>query len=108
VELYNTITLTKERNKNGIIFALLLVKADYMERELLITVKRSNYDNEKIDREIAYIKTLFPFLESFETFTVSNQVFDLEQHTVIDTKSRLRHIFNEGIQKNNRFIVSLN
>jgi hypothetical protein len=83
-------------------------KADYMERELLITVRRSNYDTYKIDREIAYIKTLFPFLESFETFTISNQVFDLEKHTVVDTKSRLKHIFNEGVQKNNSFIVSLN
>ena len=79
-----------------------------MERELLITVRRSNYDTNKIDREIAYIKTLFPFLESFETFTISNQVFDLEKHTVVDTKSRLKHIFNEGVQKNNSFIVSLN
>jgi hypothetical protein len=79
-----------------------------MERELLITVRKSNYDTNKIDREIAYIKTLFPFLESFETFTISNQVFDLEHHKVVDTRSRLRHIFNEGIQKNNSFIVSLN
>ncbi len=79
-----------------------------MERELLITVRRSNYDTKKIDREIAYIKTLFPFLESFETFSISNQVFDLEHHAVVDAKSRLRHIFNEGVQKNNSFIVSLN
>ena len=79
-----------------------------MERELLITVKRSNYDSKKIDQEIAYIKTLFPFLESFETFTISNQVFDLEHHKVVDAKSRLKHIFNEGVQKNNSFIVSLN
>lgn len=79
-----------------------------MERELLITVKRSDNDSKKIDREIAYIKTLFPFLESFETFTISNQVFDLEHHTIVDGTSRLRNIFNAGIQKNNSFIVSLN
>jgi hypothetical protein len=79
-----------------------------MERELLITVKRSNYDSEKIEREVAYIKTLFPFLESFETFTISNEVFDLEHRSVVQAKQRLMRIFNEGIHKNNSFIVSLN
>jgi hypothetical protein len=79
-----------------------------MERELLITVKKSNYDNEKIDREIECIKTLFPYLESFETFTASNEIFDLEKHTVVSTLPRLRHIFYAGVQKNNSFIVSLN
>jgi len=79
-----------------------------MERELLITVKKSNYDNKKINKEIECIKTLFPYLESFETFTMSNEIFDLEKHTVVNTRPRLRHIFNEGIQKNNSFIVSLN
>jgi hypothetical protein len=79
-----------------------------MERELLITVKKSNYDDKKIDREIACIKTLFPFLESFETFKISNEIFDLEKHTIIHTRPRLKHIFYEGVQKNNSFIVSLN
>ena len=79
-----------------------------MERELLITVKKSSYDDTKIDREIEYIKRLFPYLESFETFTNSAEVLDLEKHSVVQTMSRLRHIFNEGIQKNNSFIVSLN
>jgi hypothetical protein len=79
-----------------------------MERELLITVKKSSYDNEKIDREIEYIKKLFPYLESFETFTHSTEVLDLEKHKVVNTMPRLKHIFNEGIQKNNSFIVSLN
>ena len=79
-----------------------------MERELLITVSRSNYDDKKINREIECIKNLFPYLESFETFTITNEVFDLEKHTLVTRLQRLRHIFNEGIQKNNSFIVSLN
>ena len=79
-----------------------------MERELLITVKRNNYDDAKIDREIKCIKTLFPFLESFETFKTSNEIFDLEKHVVVNTRPRLKHIFYEGIRKNNSFIVSLN
>ena len=79
-----------------------------MERELLITVRKNKYDGEKINREIECIKNLFPYLESFETFSASNQIFDLEKHRVIETKNRLRHIFDEGVQKNNSFIVSLN
>ena len=87
---------------------MIITKADFMERELLITVKKSNYDNKKIDREIEYIKTLFPYFESFETFTSSNQIFDLEKHVIVNATPRLKHIFQEGIQKNNSFIVSLN
>lgn len=79
-----------------------------MERELLITVRENNYDDRKVNREIEYIKTLFPYLESFETFTVSNEVFDLEKHRIVSTTPRLRHIFDEGIHKNNSFIISLN
>jgi hypothetical protein len=79
-----------------------------MERELLITVSRSNYDDKKINREIECIKTLFPYLESFETFTITNEVFDLEKHTIVTRLQRLRHIFDQGVQKNNSFIVSLN
>jgi len=92
----------------GIIFALNDSKSPIMERELLITVKRSNYDNKKINREIECIKTLFPYLESFETFTITNEVFDLEKHTIVTRLPRLRHIFDEGIRTNNSFIVSLN
>ncbi|MEP6464720.1 MAG: hypothetical protein ABJB05_00380 [Parafilimonas sp.] len=79
-----------------------------MERELLITVKKSSNDDIKVNREIACIKTLFAFLESFETFKTSNQVFDLEKHVVVNARPRLKHIFHEGIRKNNSFIVSLN
>jgi hypothetical protein len=87
---------------------IIIYKEDTMERELLITVKKNKYDNKKINREIECIKTLFPYLESFETFTTSNQIFDLEKHRVINTKLRLKNIFDEGVQKNNSFIVSLN
>ncbi len=79
-----------------------------MERELLITVKKSNYDDKKINREIECMKTLFPYLESFETFTASNEIFDLEKRSIVSTRPKLRHIFNKGVQKNNSFIVSLN
>jgi len=79
-----------------------------MERELLITVRKSNYDNKRIGREIEYIKSLFPYLESFETFLASNQVFDLERRKIVSARPRLKNIFYEGVQKNNSFIVSLN
>ena len=79
-----------------------------MERELIITVRKSHYDDKKINREIECIKGLFPFLESFETFTTCNEIFDLEKHSIVNTNNRLRNIFDEGVQKNNSFIVSLN
>lgn len=79
-----------------------------MERELIITVKKNSYDDSKISREIECLKGLFPYLESFETFTTCNEIFDLEKHRIVIASARLRHIFDEGAQKNNSFIVSLN
>ena len=79
-----------------------------MERELIITIKKDALNDKKINREIECIKGLFPYLESFETFTTCNEIFDLEKHSVVNTNNRLQHIFKEGVQKNNSFIVSLN
>ncbi|MEO8712810.1 MAG: hypothetical protein ABI405_11835 [Parafilimonas sp.] len=79
-----------------------------MERELLITMKKSKCNNKKVNQEIECIKTLFPYLESFETFKACNQIFDLEKHIVVNTRPRLKRIFYEGIRKNNSFIVGLN
>lgn len=83
-------------------------KKHFMERELIITVRKNNYDDKRITREIECLKELFPYLESFETFTTCNEIFDLEKHRTVNASSRLRHIFDEGVQKNNSFIVSLN
>ena len=79
-----------------------------MERELIITVKKDRLDDEKVTREVECIKTLFPYLESFETFATCNQVFDLEKHNVIYTNKCLKNIFDKGVQTNNSFIIGLN
>ncbi len=79
-----------------------------MERELIITIKKDSVDDEKVNREVECIKTLFPYLESFETFATCNQVFDLEKHDIIYANKRLKNIFDKGVQKNNSFIVGLN
>lgn len=79
-----------------------------MERELIITVRKNSYDDKRITREIECLKGLFPYLESFETFTTCNEIFDLEKHRTVNGSNKLKHIFDEGVQKNNSFIVSLN
>jgi len=83
-------------------------KEAFMEREVLITVKKNNIDNKKVDREIENLKRLFPYLESFETFTTSHEVLDLERHAVVNTRLRLQNIFRKGIQTNQSFIIGLN
>lgn len=79
-----------------------------MERELLLPVKRNNNDNNIIDREIECIKRMFPYLESFETFTISSVVIDLDKKRFVNARNRLKQIFNEGPRKKNRFVVCLN
>ncbi len=83
-------------------------KEEFMERELLISVRKNNSDDKKVDREIENIKRLFPYLESFETFTTSHEVLDLEKHAVVNTRQRLHDIFRKGLKTNRSFIISLN
>ncbi|MBS1745094.1 MAG: hypothetical protein JST21_02870 [Bacteroidetes bacterium] len=79
-----------------------------MERELLLPVKRKNNYNNIIDREIACIKKMFPYFESFETFTITSVVIDLDKKRFVHTRNRLRQIFIDGPGKKNRFVVCLN
>lgn len=92
----------------GTIFAIALSKIDFMERELLIALRKNNTDKKKIDQEVENIKRLFPYLESFQTFTKSHTVLDLEKHVIVNERKALHSIFSKGIHKYSNFILGLN
>jgi hypothetical protein len=79
-----------------------------MERELLLTIKKIPGYNIIVDREIAFIKRLLPYFESFETFSVSAEVIDLEKKKFIQSRNKLKQIFNEGSNEHSRYIFCLN
>ncbi len=76
-----------------------------MERELLLPVKNSNYDKRKLENEIATMRKLLPYIESFKTFFLNNDVFDLHRHKLIKRWNKLRSAFLKGLVNNTNYYV---
>lgn len=76
-----------------------------MERELILTIKNSE---DSIENEIECLKTMFPYLESFEAFKACNEVFDMKKHLTVYAKPKLKMIFQGVHDSENHFIISLN
>ena len=68
-----------------------------MERELILHVKDSNYDRKKLDMEIETMKKLLPYIESYNTFEASNDIFDIRSHKLMTRSSKIRNAFEEGL-----------
>jgi len=76
-----------------------------MERELILSVKDSNYDRKKLEMEIETIKKLLPYIESFSTFAANNDIFDIRNHKFITKNSKIRTAFEEGLDCSTKYYV---
>ena len=76
-----------------------------MERELILSVKDSNYDRKKLEMEIETIKKLLPYIESFSTFVANNDIFDIRNHKLITRISKIRNAFEEGLDCTTKYYV---
>ena len=76
-----------------------------MERELILHVKDSNYDRKKLDMEIETVKKLLPYIESYNTFKVSNDIFDIRDHKMIIRNNKIRDVFEEGLDCTTKYYV---
>lgn len=80
-----------------------------MQRELIIPVKSQDYDQEKVKLEINLVKKMLPYLESFYSFVVNNELFDLSNHKRIKRSHLLKDIFTNGTaNKQMCFIICKN
>jgi hypothetical protein len=75
-----------------------------MERGLILCVKDSNYDRKKIEMEIETMKKFLPYIESYDTFEASNDIFDIHEHKMI-TRSNKRNAFEEGLVCSTKYYV---
>lgn len=74
-----------------------------MERELIIPINIGDFDVHKFNLEIDLIKRMIPFLESFYSFAISNEVFDINRHKLVVRKRLLKHFFYNGVNKKKMF-----
>ena len=65
-----------------------------MERELiLLKPKDSILSTEEIETEKQNMKKLFPYIESFNAFIVTNEVIDMNEHKKVTGRHRLLKAF---------------
>lgn len=70
-----------------------------MEREVILTSNNSSEKN-KIAKEVQNIKTLLPYIESFETFSECSEILDLSAEKVIKKKKKLLEVYERGTGNN--------
>ncbi len=76
-----------------------------MERELILPVKGSNYDKKKMAIEIATMEKFLPYIESFKTFCLTNDVFEIGTHKLITKSRKIKAAYEQGMEKTNRYYV---
>ena len=76
-----------------------------MERELLLAVKDKDYSTCRVEKEIEVLKKALPFIESCETFCRNNDVFDLRKQKLVVNRSKLRMVFDSGLEKSTRYFT---
>lgn len=80
-----------------------------MEREVIITVHKNSSADEQLISELRSVKSMFSFIESFETFKTCNEVFDILKGRRIRNRFSLKRIFRKGmISKPHQYIINLN
>jgi len=68
-------------------------------------VKDSNYDKNKVEGEIEIMKKLLPYIESFKTFFLNNDIFDIHTHKLITKSSKIKSVYEDGFEKTTRYYV---
>lgn len=76
-----------------------------MERELLLAVKDKDYSARRVEKEIEVVKKALPFIESCDTFCRNNDVFDTQKHKLVSNKSKLKIVFDSGLEKSTRYFI---
>lgn len=80
-----------------------------MERELiLLKSKDSALSMEEIEFEKQNMKKIFPYIESFNAFVITNEVLDIVEHKRVTGRRRLLKAFCGEKSENEVFILCSN
>ena len=80
-----------------------------MERELiLLKSKEFILTEEEIEIEKENMKRIFPYIESFNAFVVTNEVLDLKEHKKVTGRNRLLKAFCGEKSEQELFIICNN
>lgn len=76
-----------------------------MERELFLPMKEISFTKERVNAEISVFKKILPFIESFQSFGATHEIFDLQKHRKIKRKKGKLNIYTIGFEQSNRYFA---
>lgn len=81
------------------------IKLHIMRRELILCLKDSNYDKRKAELEIETMKKLLPYIESYNTFEASNDIFDIHDHKLLTKSRKIIIALEEGFACTTKYYI---
>jgi len=79
--------------------------AIFMERELFLPIKEISFTRERVNAEISVFKKILPFIESYQSFSATHEIFDLQKHHKLKRKKSKLTIYNNGFEQSNRYFA---
>jgi hypothetical protein len=76
-----------------------------MERKLWLAIKDKDYNSKKVNDEIAGIRKMLPYIESFQAFFENNYVIDTNNYSVISKHERLLELYEAGADNNTSVLL---
>lgn len=76
-----------------------------MERKLFLPMKEILFTRERVNAEISIFKKILPFIESFQSFGSTHEIFDLQKHRKLKRKKNKLNIYNSGFEQSNRYFA---
>ena len=76
-----------------------------MERKLWLAIKDKDYNNKRVNDEIAGIRKMLPYIESFQAFSDNNYVIDTNNYSVISKHERLQELYEAGADSNTSVLL---
>jgi hypothetical protein len=81
------------------------IKLHIMKRELILCLKDGNYDRKKAEMEIEMMKKFLPYIESYNTFEASNDIFDMHDHKLLTRSHKIIIALEEGLVCTTKYYV---
>lgn len=76
-----------------------------MERELFLPMKEISFTRERVNAEISVFKKILPFIESFQSFGSTHEIFDLQNYRKLKSHKRKLNIYNTGFEQSKRYFA---
>lgn len=77
----------------------------YMERELILSLKRNTGNRERLNAEISVFKKILPAVESFQTFQCTHEFFDLKKSSIITNARKQLNMYHSGLEAATRYFA---